>query len=68
VALAVLVAISVGLIVLLVVADEILQGEAVVGGDEVDARVRQASPFQNALMASRYFPFHSVQRTGKLPT
>ena len=38
VALAVVAAFAVGLVVLLVVADEIAQGEAVVGGDEVDGR------------------------------
>ena len=34
---------AVGFVVLVVVADEIVQGEAVVRGDEVDARVRAAA-------------------------
>ena len=81
---------AVRLVMLLVVADEIVEGEAVVRGDEIDARVgtaaavlveigasRQAigefadppsSPFQKLRTASRYLPFHSAQRTGKLPT
>ena len=40
VALAVVVVLAVGLVVLLVVGDQVAQGEAVVGGDEVDRRVR----------------------------
>ncbi len=40
---AVAVLLAVGLVVLLVVADEIREGEAVVRGDEVDARVRHAT-------------------------
>src|SRR4029077_14577107 len=34
---------AVGLVVLLVIADQVLQGEAVVAGDEVDAGVRLAA-------------------------
>src|SRR5207244_3504346 len=41
--LAVVVVLAVGLVVLLVVGDEIAQGEAVVGGDEVDRRVGPAA-------------------------
>ena len=37
------VVLAVGLVVLLVVADQIVQGEAVVGGDEVDAGVGAAA-------------------------
>ena len=43
VALAVAVVLAVRLVVLLVVADEVAQREPVVGGDEVDARVRLAA-------------------------
>ncbi len=88
---AVPVALAVGLVVLLVVADEVPEGEAVVAGDEVDAGARPAaaplvevaasgeavsqvsyltpsSPLQKRRTVSRYFPFHSTQRTGKFPT
>ena len=40
---AVPVALAVGLVVLVVVADQVVQGEAVVAGDEVDAGVRPAA-------------------------
>src|SRR4030095_1707302 len=43
VVLAIAIAFAVGFVVLLVVADEIGQREAVVRGDEIDARVRAAS-------------------------
>ena len=43
VALAVVAALAVGLVVLLVVGDEVAQREAVVGGDEVDRRDRLAA-------------------------
>jgi hypothetical protein len=39
---AVAVVLAVGLVVLAAVADQVVQGEAVVGGDEVDARLRAA--------------------------
>src|SRR2546423_3508713 len=41
---AVAVAFAVRLVVLLVIADEVSKGEAVVRGDEVDARVRASAP------------------------
>ena len=51
--LAVTIAVAVGTVVLVVVADQVEQGEAVVGGDEVDARGRGTSLVGIEVGASR---------------
>ena len=50
---AVVVVLAVGFVVFLVVADEIVQGEAIVRGDEIDARIRAAAAVLIQIGAAR---------------
>jgi len=59
---AVAVVLAIGLVVLVVVADEIVQREAVVGGDEVDAGVGLATATAVQIAAAREAIGQGAQR------